>query len=290
MTKKARRYNKGKLRYELQPNFAKKEISRAFSMGAAKYTTRDENGNIIDDGADNWRNGMPWRDVVASTIRHLEKYDKGEDFDYDWPQEILDEFGPSYHLANAAWGCMTLLEHYKINPKYDNRLHPYLNTPKVGLDIDQVLADFTEPWCDKWQIRRPTSWFFDRQIVEKFELMRKEGSLDDFYLNLPVLTKPEDIPFEPHCYITSRPVDTAITEEWLDRNGFPARPVYTVGLGQSKVDVIREAGCEIFVDDRFDNFQEINKAGICCYLFDQPHNQRYDVGYKRIKSLKQLFE
>ena len=62
----------------------------------------------------------------------------------------------------------------------------------------------------------------------------------------------------------------------------------TVEVGHSKVDIIKESGIEIFVDDRFDNFVELNKAGICCYLFDAPHNRRYDVGYKRIKSLKEL--
>ena len=53
-------------------------------------------------------------------------------------------------------------------------------------------------------------------------------------------------------------------------------------------DVIKDLDIDIFVDDRFDNFVELNKAGICCYLFDAPHNRRYDVGYKRIKSLKEL--
>jgi uncharacterized HAD superfamily protein len=72
---------------------------------------------------------------------------------------------------------------------------------------------------------------------------------------LPPKTLPKDIPFEPHCYVTSRPVDTAITEQWLDKHGYPARPVITVPLGASKVEAIREAGVEIFVDDRFDNFK-----------------------------------
>ena len=43
-----------------------------------------------------------------------------------------------------------------------------------------------------------------------------------------------------------------------------------------------------FVDDKFENFVELNKNGICCFLMDAPHNQRYDVGHKRIKSLKEL--
>ena len=40
--------------------------------------------------------------------------------------------------------------------------------------------------------------------------------------------------------------------------------------------------------DSFENFVELNNAGICCFLFDAPHNRRYYVGYKRITSLRKL--
>jgi uncharacterized HAD superfamily protein len=70
--------------------------------------------------------------------------------------------------------------------------------------------------------------------------------------------------------------------------GFPAKPVYAVGLGKTKIDVAKESGIDMFVDDRFENFTELNNAGICTYLFDQPHNRRYEVGFKRIFSLKEL--
>ena len=70
--------------------------------------------------------------------------------------------------------------------------------------------------------------------------------------------------------------------------GFPTAKVFTVGPNVSKVEVAKKCGIEIFVDDRFENFVELNNAGICCFLFDAPHNQRYDVGYKRIKELNEL--
>lgn len=285
---KARRYNKGKLRYELFPSFFKKELAKVYTMGAEKYTIRDEQGNIVEDGSDNWRKGFLWKNALASVMRHLEKFDNGEDFDYDWPQEILDQYGPSLHLANAAWGISVLMESYQIHPELDNRNHKYLNHAKVGLDIDEVLALWVPAWCDHWNMEEPQSWYFDRKIMDKFAQMREEGILDDFYLNLKPAIDPNTIPFEPHCYVTSRPVSTNITEQWLDKYGFPTRPVYTVGVGESKVDVIKSAGIEIFVDDRFDNFVELNKNGICCFLYDAPHNRRYDVGYKRIKTLKDL--
>ena len=70
--------------------------------------------------------------------------------------------------------------------------------------------------------------------------------------------------------------------------GYPASPVITVYPTSSKVQAIKDAGVEIFVDDKYENFKELNDNGILCYLFDSAHNQRYDVGYKRIKSLKEI--
>lgn len=288
MKKSARRYNSNKLRYELIPPSFLKELAKVYSMGAEKYTILDDKGNIIDDGADNWRNGQGWKEAAASVIRHLEKFRDGEDFDNDWPKDLIDKYGPTLHLGNAAWGIAALIEFYKIHPELDNRNHSYLNQKKIFLDIDEVICAWAPAWCKKWNMPQQTAWYFDRKIVERFDEMKANNELDEFYLNLEVLTKPDEIPFEPAGYVTARPIATEITEQWLDVNGFPHRPVYTVGLRQSKVDVLKEIGCEIFVDDRFDNFVEINKAGICCFLFDAPHNQRYQVGYKRIKSLKEL--
>ena len=47
-------------------------------------------------------------------------------------------------------------------------------------------------------------------------------------------------------------------------------------------------GVEIFVDDSFDNFVELNKAGIFTYLYTAPWNIKHDVGHMRIDSLNDL--
>jgi len=125
-----------------------------------------------------------------------------------------------------------------------------------------------------------------RNIGEKFELLKDDK---EFWVSIPVKTNPADIHFEPHCYITSRSIPKQWTEEWLDKNGFPTMPVHSVGLGESKIEVAKKSGIDIFVDDRYENFVELNNAGICTYLFDAPHNRRYNVGYKRIFSLNELF-
>lgn len=265
---KALRYDSGKPRHDLIPAFAVNELAKVYEMGAKKYADN------------NWRKGMKWSRVLGSLKRHLNAVERGEDF---------DEESKLYHAAHVVWNAITLLEYYKIYPQGDDRQHNYLYTPKIGLDIDEVLCDWINPWRDLYGIEDvATSWFFDRDIKERFQKMRDNNTLDDFYMGLKPLIKGKDIPFEPHCYITSRPVDREITIKWLDLHGFPTRPVYSVEAGKSKVDAAKAAGVDIFVDDCYDNFLALNKAGICTFLYDTPHNQRYDVGYKRIKSLKEL--
>lgn len=295
---KGSRFNTGKTRLELIPTFAMQKIGEVYTKGAHKYTLyENEQGErkygkelpieeiatgkwkVIDDGANNWRKGLNWEGVIGCIERHVAAFKAGEDID--------PELG-TYHLANAAWNAIALLEYYKIYPQGDNRQHKYLHMPKIGLDIDEVICNWVKAWIKYYDMHVPTSWFFDTKIMERFAKMKEDGTLDDFYLNLEPLCKPTDIPFEPHCYVTARPVDSEVTQRWLEKNGFPMRPIYTVEAGKSKIDVIKQSGIDIFVDDRYETFVELNKKGICCYLMDAPHNQRYNVGHKRIKSLKEL--
>lgn len=266
---KGLRYNAGKLRYDLIPPFAMEQYARVMTKGAQKYAER------------NWERGMLWSNVIASLKRHLAEVEKGND--YDEETGIL-------HAAHVMWNAAALTEYYKTYPQGDDRPHLYLRYPKIGLDIDEVLCDWVGAWTTFHNLPVPKTWFFHRDIMNRFKAMREDNTLNEFYMNLKPKISPEDIPFEPHCYVTSRPVPTEVTEKWLDKHCFPTVPVYTVEAGESKLEIIKKAGIEVFVDDRFENFAELNKAGICTFLLDAPHNQRYNVGYKRIKTLKELFD
>ena len=294
---KARRYNKGKNRLELLPAHAISKVAEVYTKGAHKYSIyQDEAGNkilgkdipfedahkyeLIEDGANNWRKGQPWMESIGSIQRHLDDFKLGKDIDPDLN---------TLNLSNAAWGLLQLIEYYKIYPQGDNRLHKYLKMPKIGLDIDEVLCNFVEGWHKRWGADpSPEWWTYHRGMGDCFKQMKDDGSLDDFYLSLKPKIDPSEIPFEPHCYVTSRPVDSSITEKWLAMHGFPAVKVYTIPLGASKVDAIKESGADLFVDDSFANFKELNNAGICTFLMDAPHNRRYNVEYKRVKSLREL--
>jgi hypothetical protein len=240
------------------------------TFGANKYTDR------------NWENGMSWGNVLASMKRHINAIEAGED--YDAESGLL-------HSAHVMCNAAFLTEYYQIYPQGDDRPHKYLHMPKYGLDIDEVICNFVKGWAKLHNTTHaPNAWYYDRQMGARFEKMRKAKTLDKFYMSLEPKMTPADIPFEPTCYVTSRPVDSSVTEAWLDKHGFPAAPVLTVKLNESKVDAIKSKGIEIFVDDRYDNFVELNKAGICTFLYDAPHNQRYNVGYKRIFKLADLLK
>lgn len=267
MTGEGLRYNEGKTRHDLVPTFAQEQYAKVLTLGAVKYAER------------NWEKGMPWSKVIASMERHVEALKRGEDFD---PETGL------LHSAQIMTNAAFLTEYYRIYPQGDDRPLPYLHTPKIGLDIDEVLCDWVAGWIEMFDMEVPKSWFFDREIIEKFDALKEKGKLDEFYLGLKPLISPDEIPFEPYCYVTSRPVKCTVTKKWLDKYGFPARPVHTVGLNESKLEVIKSIGIDIFVDDRYETFVELNNAGICCYLMDKPHNERYDVGHKRIYHLSDL--
>lgn len=263
------RFNNGKLRYDLVEPRAFEDFVGVLTDGANKYFDR------------NWENGLSWTSVLASLKRHIAAIEKGEDYD--------PESG-RLHIAHAACNVHFLNAFYYTFPQGDDRPKPFLKIPKIGLDIDGVLADFTRAWYAMYPdtTATPKTWHYDRNIEERFEKMKNDNMLDNFYLNIPVLTKPEEIPFEPHCYITSRPVTKEITEKWLQLNEFPIKNVISLDIRKSKVDAAKNAGVDIFIDDNYDNFVELNNNDIFTYLFTSPYNVKYDVGHMRINSLKEL--
>ena len=259
------RYNSGKLRYDLEPRFAREKLIEVLTSGAQKYEPR------------NWEKGMPWTEVLASLKRHLAAYERGEDYD--------PESG-CFHLAHAMANVSFLLEYYKIFPQGDDRPHHYLKKPRIALDIDEVLADWTLAWSERHGTSAtPEYWNFDPNIKQKFDEVKDDK---EFWLGIKPLIDPKSLPFEPVAYVTSRTIPNAWTEQWIEEQGFPTMPVYTVPANMSKVETLKLLNIEIFVDDRYENFVDINKNGICCFLYDAPHNKRYDVGFKRIRSLFEL--
>lgn len=258
------RFNAGKLRYDLVPAYAQDQYVRVLTAGARKYAER------------NWEKGMKWSNVLASMKRHIAAIERGEDRDPE-----TGELHSAHVMCNAAF----ITEYYKIYPQGDDRPHTYLNPPRVGLDIDEVCASFTKAYCAKYELPIPDSWMFDPKIGKRFEEIAREHPA--FWDELEPHCDPKTLRFEPSAYITARAIGSDI-EGWLSRHGFPVAPVVRANGPEGKVAACREHKIDIFVDDHYDNFVALNRAGICCYLMDAPHNQRYEVGHKRLHSLAEL--
>lgn len=295
---KGLRYNKEKdSRPSLLPAWAMNEVSKIFTFGAHKYSVFiDDHGvehlgkditpkeaagmKVLRSGDNNWRLGLSWMKTVDSMERHISDYKKGLDYDPEDGQLLI---------SKVATNALFLTEYYHIYPQGDDRPHQYLNIPKIGLDIDDVICDFIPAFAEKFGLSTPTDWHWSYEKKDFFEVLFSDPlSLANFYSTIPPKITPEEIPFYPACYITNRSIPTTITQAWIEGNGFPCAPVISVGHGQKKSDAAKEAGIDVFVEDCYDNFVELNNAGICCYLLDAPHNRKYDVGHKRISSLKDL--
>lgn len=128
------RFNKGKTRFDLLEPYAVEQLARVFTKGAEKYAPN------------NWLKGMSWSSITASLKRHLSEFEQG--VDYDEETKLL-------HMAHVAWNAMALVSYYKHFPEGDDRFATTKPIKKIGLDIDEVLADWLGAWCNHWDIARP---------------------------------------------------------------------------------------------------------------------------------------
>ena len=122
------RFDSEKIRYDLLEPFAIRELSKVYTNGAKKYADH------------NWLKGMKWSRCIASLKRHIAAFEAGEDID---PDPLMG----TYHMANAAWNCLTLLSYYKFHPELDDRLFRIMPKPKITVDLDDVCVKFVEGWC-----------------------------------------------------------------------------------------------------------------------------------------------
>jgi len=95
------KYDENKERFDLIPPQPLLELAKVYTIGAKKYEPR------------NMEKGMAWGRVFGAIMRHLWKFWRGEDYD--------EETG-LHHVAQAAWGCFTLLDYTKTHPEFDDRV------------------------------------------------------------------------------------------------------------------------------------------------------------------------
>jgi hypothetical protein len=94
------KYDQGKAPLDLIPYDSLEEIAEVLRFGAEKY-----------DRA-NWANGISYSRLIAAAMRHLGKYNNGED---------LDDETNTLHIANAATNLIFLIWMHKNRPDLDDR-------------------------------------------------------------------------------------------------------------------------------------------------------------------------
>lgn len=156
---------------------------------------------------------------------------------------------------------------------------------KIGLDVDDVLAEFLDTYLERFG--HPKS---DCEITwNVFNVLRKDKQ---FWEGLPVVNR---INFIPELYCTKRVNSKRYTKNWLRNNGFPNRPIYQMYYQHgNKADMIK-GKIDVFVDDSVSNFVKMNLSGVPCLLLDKEYNQDwgpvgriYCLDYEHIKESYEL--
>jgi len=96
----ALRYNQNKPKWSLVDFKSLEPMVKVLEYGAKKYTH------------ENWKKGLPTKDVCESLLRHVFAYMEGEDID--------NESGCT-HLGHAMCNLMFLEYVMRVKPEFDNR-------------------------------------------------------------------------------------------------------------------------------------------------------------------------
>lgn len=101
MSEQALRYNAGKppIHYLLTAPNAVQHLATVFDYGAKKYAP------------DNWKKGLPTRQLVDSLLRHLTSYMNGNDYDAE---------SGCAEVAHILWNAFVLAEQFG-NQQWDDR-------------------------------------------------------------------------------------------------------------------------------------------------------------------------
>jgi hypothetical protein len=100
-TEPGKKWDKGKLRYDLLPPDALAAVTQIFTDGAAKYGDR------------NWEQGISWSRCFAAAQRHLWAF---------WDRQDTDPESGSPHLAHAIVNIMFLLAYQSRGIGTDDRI------------------------------------------------------------------------------------------------------------------------------------------------------------------------
>jgi len=248
------------------------ELTSPFELG----DSYDSVASILTSGAvkyaqENWKKGLPFLSTLGSLGRHWRKWKVGQ---------LIDDESGENHLGHVIVNAIFLRQYYTLAPWFDDRMKSYTILPKIALDLDDTVADFLGAYKTHYNLSKDISqWFFSYKTPENLKLLEKDKS---FWIDMPVLHRPD---FTPAFYISSREIPVEWSKEFLEKNNLPCKEVYHVGYTESKTQILKELGCQLFIDDKLENVIEAQKVGIASYLMDNPNNRNFDMGYRRVYDL-----
>jgi len=151
---------------------------------------------------------------------------------------------------------------------------------KIGLDIDDCLANFWESYCDYFSTDTNPKHLNNEMITYNVQnILRKDRA---FWVNLKCLNH---LDFNPVLYCTKRVNLKDWTKCWLERNELPIAPIYQVFYQGGRKSKMVKGKVDLFIDDSISNMIEMNLAGIPCLLYNTENNGHWGpVG--RLYSLK----
>ncbi len=93
--------------------------------------------------------------------------------------------------------------------------------------------------------------------------------------------------------VTARPLAVRnATRRWLARHGVSSyvRSIECVDRPQDKLAVVRELGCDTFVEDNHTTAETLGQAGLRSYLLDAPYNQLPARHSRRVRNWHELLD
>lgn len=245
-----------KLRFDLLPAQGTKEACKVLTSKLNKYEKNE------------WTKGLKWTDVLSSLKNHLLAFETGDDFNEDG----------NLNIAEVAADALILAEYYSSFPQGDDRIIGTNAKPVVCCDLDDCVFDFIGAYEDRFG-KTADYWSGDYAMPDRLKELQEDK---DFWVNMPLKNRPN---FEINYYVTARSIPIEWTREAIAKNNLPMAPIFTLPWNASKIDKLKELGCDIMIDDKYQTYKECQAAGIFCYLMDTPSNQYYNVGHRRIYDL-----
>ena len=181
---------------------------------------------------------------------------------------------------------------------------------KLGLDCDDVLADFVEGLPAVYNQRYGTSYSvrdFSPDFVHLQQVLGEQGykNLEEMFLDELYVLEISPVPGAVEgvaalqnsgvelYVITNRvvaknmDVNRKLTEKWLGKHfaGAFMEVIYAKATGRKKGEICRERDITLLVDDSFPNVLSVNEVGIPALLYDRHWNKEVPEGalVKRVK-------